>query len=112
MRRTYDATTDTAYLALRPLGAAEPLGPTLLVEPDPSLAGVVAVDVSLVDGRVVGLEFQVASACVPAELLTRAERVDGRHLEQRYAERVTRRLAGALASADGRRPGSRRAPTH
>jgi uncharacterized protein YuzE len=112
MRLTYDATTDTAYLALRPLGAAEPLGPTLLVEPDPSLAAVVAVDVSLVDGRVVGLEFQVASACLPAELLTRAERVDGCHLEQRYAERVARRLSGALAGGDGPRPGTGRPRPH
>jgi uncharacterized protein YuzE len=112
MRLTYDATTDTAYLALRPLGPAEPLGPTLLVEPDPSLAGVVAVDVSLADGRVVGLEFQVASACLPAELLARVERVDGHHLEQRYAERVTRRLAGTLAGAVGQGPGTARPRTN
>jgi len=34
MRLTYDATTDVAYLSLRAVRLAEPLGPTLLVQPD------------------------------------------------------------------------------
>lgn len=101
MHLTYDATTDTAYLALRPVGPAEPLGPTLLVEPDRDFAGVVAVDFSLADGRIVGLEFQLASACLPAELLARAERTDGRSLEARFGARVARRLAGHLRHAAG-----------
>jgi uncharacterized protein YuzE len=112
MRLTYDAATDTAYLALRPLGPAEPLGPTLLVEPDPGFAGTVAVDVSLADGRVVGLEFLHASACLPAELLARAERTDGRSVAARYDERVARRLAGALAGADARRSAPGRTRPH
>ena len=76
MRLTYDATTDVAYLTLRATGPADVLGPTLLLECDRDFAGAVALDFGLLDGKVVGLEFQAASACLPAELLLTAERVE------------------------------------
>jgi uncharacterized protein YuzE len=34
MRLTYDATSDVAYLSLRPLAQRESVGPTLLLETD------------------------------------------------------------------------------
>ena len=101
MRLTYDATTDVAYLSLRPLRADELLGPTLLLEPDRDFPGAVALDFGAEDGRVVGLEFQRASACVPAELLAAAERTDGRGVAARFDERFARRLAGGLRLAGG-----------
>jgi uncharacterized protein YuzE len=101
MRLTYDATTDVAYLSLRPLAQGEPVGPTLLLEEDPAFDGTVALDFSLVDGRAVGLEFLRASVCLPAELLAAAEPNDGRHL----ADRVAARLGGGTP---GRPPGWRR----
>jgi uncharacterized protein YuzE len=104
MRFTYDATTDVAYLSLRSLAQGEPVGPTLLLETDDAFAGFVALDFSLADGRAVGLEFQRASACLPAELLATAERRDGRSLANRLDERVGRRLAAELR-APGRRRG-------
>ncbi len=112
MRLTYDATTDIAYLSLRPLGPHEQLGPTLLVERDREFAGVVAVDFSLVDGRVVGLEFQLASACLPAELLVDTERTDGRSLERRYEERVVRRISAHIRQAGGAPTRPRRQRRH
>ena len=96
---TYDATTDVAYLALRSTGPADVLGPTLLLENDRDFPGVVALDFGLLDGRVVGLEFQAASACLPAELLAAAERIDGRHLAHITEMRLGRRAAEALARA-------------
>lgn len=101
MRLTYDATTDVAYLTLRPVDQGEPVGPTLLLEHDPDFPGAVALDFSLVDGRAVGLEFRMASACLPAELLAAAEPNDGRHLEDRMRERLA---AGLAASRTRRRP--------
>jgi len=97
VRLTYDATTDVAYLELRPAGPASGVGPTLLLfERDPEFAGEVALDFSLVDGRVVGCEFQSASAALPPALLLAAERIDGRHLE-----RITEmRMAGFLRAAE------------
>jgi uncharacterized protein YuzE len=92
MRLTYDATTDVAYLSLRDVYPNEPLGPTLFVEADREFPGFVALDFSLTDGRVVGLEFQMASACLPAELLATANRRDGKNAEERLDERVLRRL--------------------
>jgi uncharacterized protein YuzE len=92
MRLTYDATTDVAHLSLRAVRPGELLGPTLLVEPDCEFPGAVGLDFSLADGRVVGLEFQMASACLPAELLAGAERADGHDLEGRLEERVLGRL--------------------
>jgi uncharacterized protein YuzE len=103
LRLTYDATTDVAYLALRPTGPADLLGPTLLVEPDRSFPGVVAMDFALEDGRVVGFEFQMASATLPAELLARAERVDGRGVSDRFAERILRRTRRDFAVGDCQR---------
>ena len=86
----------------------ECVGPTLLLETDRAFAGFVALDFSLADGRAVGLEFQRASACLPAELLATAERRDGRSLEDRLAERFGRHLAGPAGSprqtGRGRRP--------
>ena len=101
MRLTYDATTDVAYLSLRAVRQSEPLGPTLLVEHDHEFPGAVALDFSLVDGRVVGLEFQMASACLPAELLATAERADGTNLEVRFHERVMGQLAAGLRVPGG-----------
>jgi uncharacterized protein YuzE len=95
MRLTYDATTDVAYLYLRDVRPDELLGPTLFVEPDPEFPGFAALDFSLTDGRVVGLEFQRASACLPAELLATATRGDGQSVQQRLDERVLRRLRGS-----------------
>jgi uncharacterized protein YuzE len=92
MRLTYDATTDVAYLALRATGPADILGPTLLVEHDHDFPGAVALDFGLLDGRVVGLEFQSASACLPAELLLTAERIDGGHLARVAQMRLGRRV--------------------
>lgn len=108
MRLTYDATTDVAYLSLRPIAQDEPVGPTLLLETDPEFAGFVALDFSLADGRAVGLEFQRASACLPVELLGTAERRDGESLADRLAGRVARHLAGPAALR--RRTGRERRP--
>ena len=101
MRLTYDATTDVAYLSLRATGPADLLGPTLLLEHDRAFPGAVALDFGLLNGRVVGLEFQMASACLPAELLATAERVDGGHLA-RIAEM---RLGRGVQSSSAARPG-------
>jgi uncharacterized protein YuzE len=107
MRLTYDATTDIAYLSLRPLAQGECVGPTLLLETDGAFAGFVALDFSLADGRAVGLEFQRASACLPAELLATAERRDGQNLGDRFAERVARHVAGPAGSRRQAGPGRR-----
>jgi uncharacterized protein YuzE len=96
MRLTYDATVDVAYLSLRQVAPDELLGPTLLVEHDREFPGAVALDFSLADGRVVGLEFQRASACLPAELLAAAERTDGSSVAARLDERVLRHLEADL----------------
>jgi uncharacterized protein YuzE len=101
MRLTYDVTTDVAYLSLRAVRRGEPLGPTLLVQPGREFPGLVTLDVSLLDGRVVGLEFMAASACLPAELLATAERSDSRSLADRYRERVASRLAADLRVPGG-----------
>jgi uncharacterized protein YuzE len=92
MRLTYDATTDVAYLSFRATGPADVLGPTLLLECDRDFAGSVALDFGLLDGRVVGLEFQAASVCLPAELLLTAERIDGEHLGRIAEMRLGRRV--------------------
>ena len=97
MRLTYDATTDVAYLSFRATGPAALLGPTLLVEADRDFPGAVALDFGLLDGRVVGLEFQAASACLPAELLLTAERIDGRHLARITEMRLGRRVQSSRA---------------
>jgi len=109
MRLTYDATTDVAYLSLRPLAQGELLGPTLLLENDREFPGAVALDFSLADGRVIGLEFQMASACLPVELLATAERRDGEGLADRFAERLARHIAGPGNPA---RPLARSPRTH
>ena len=97
MRLTYDATTDVAYLSFRATGPADVLGPTLLVEADRDFAGAVALDFGLLDGRVVGLEFQAASACLPAQLLAAAERIDGDHLARIAQMRLGRRVQSSRA---------------
>ena len=99
MRLTYDGTTDVAYLAFRATGPADVLGPTLLLEHDRDFPGAVALDFGLFDGRVVGLEFLAASACLPAELLAAAERTDGQHLAHITEMRLGRR---SLSSRGGR----------
>jgi uncharacterized protein YuzE len=103
MRLTYDATTDVAYLSLHAVRPDELLGPTLLLEHDHEFPGAVALDFPRTDGRVVGLEFQMASACLPADLLATAERTDGRSLADRFDERVGRQLAAQLRAPGGRR---------
>jgi uncharacterized protein YuzE len=97
MRLTYDATTDVAYLTFRATGPADVLGPTLLLEHDRDFAGAVALDFGLLDGRVVGLEFQAASACLPAKLLAAAERIDGQHLARITEMRLGRRVQSSRA---------------
>ncbi len=108
MRLTYNATTDVAYLVLRPLGPDELLGPTLLLEPDPEFPGAVALDFSLEDGRTVGPEFQMASRCLPAALLAAAERADGENATRRLEERILRRFAAGVRSAGPLREERRR----
>lgn len=99
---TWDAATDVAYLEVTPTGPGDVLGPTLLLETDPQFAGVVAADFRAGDGRLVGLEFQRASAALPAAWLAGAERIDGLHLARRVAARVGPR---ARALPAGRRSG-------
>lgn len=96
---TYDATVDVAYLVLRPTGPGDILGPTLLLENDRAFAGAVSADFTLADARLVGLEFQMASTCLPPDLLLSAERMDGQNVLRRLDERWERRIAM------GRRPG-------
>ena len=112
MRLTYDATLDVAYLVLRPVRRGERLGPTLLVEPDPDFPGAVALDFSEVDGRAVGIEFQMASACLPAELIASAERTDGTSLASRLDERVVPHVAPDVSVADTRRGTARPRHSH
>ena len=108
MHLVYDAATDVAYLRLRPLRPDELLGPTLLLETDPDFPGTLALDFSLDDGRVVGLELGMASRSLPVELLAAAERADGSNVAQRLDERVMRRFAAGLRGARStRRPGVR-----
>ena len=101
MRLTWDATTDVAYLSLRPVRPGEMLGPTLLLENDRDFPGAVALDFSQGDGRAVGLEFQMASACLPATLLAAAERTDGQSLAARFAERVAPNLEARIPVPGG-----------
>jgi uncharacterized protein YuzE len=104
----YDATTDVAYLRLRPLSRGELLGPTLLVHGDPAFPGLAALDFSLEDGTVVGIEFIGASACLPADLLARAERSDGTNAGDRMEERFLRRLVASLRTTAPPKGGGRR----
>ena len=106
LKLTYDATVDVAYLTLRPTGPADVLGPTLLLEHDRAFAGAVAMDFGLIDGRVVGFEFQMASSCLPAELSAAAERSDGRSVSDRLGERILRGLRDDIAM--GARPDAHR----
>ena len=97
IRVTYDATTDVAYIALRATGPTDVFGPTLLLENDRAFHGAVGADFTLGDGRLVGFEVQMASRCLPAELLASAERIDGQHLSQMLHMRVGRRLDSRMA---------------
>lgn len=92
LRLTYDATTDVAYLVMAPTGPNDVLGPTLLLENDREFAGAVSADFTVADGRLVGLEFRDASACLPPAWLVAAERIDGEHLFRRMEERFGRRM--------------------
>jgi len=112
MRPSYDATTDVAYLALRPVRPGELLGPTLLLESDRAFPGAMALDFSQEDGRVVGLEFRRASACLPAEVLATAERTDGRSVAARFEQRVVPNLAAHLRAPGGRRGNGARDVRH
>jgi uncharacterized protein YuzE len=102
MHLTYDATTDVAYLSFRATGPEDLIGPTLLLEHDRDFAGAVALDFGLLDGRVVGLEFQAASTCLPAELLAVAERIDGQHLAHIAEMRLGRRVQSSRARRSAR----------
>lgn len=101
LRLTWDATTDVAYLVMAPTGPGDILGPTLLLEHDPEFAGAVSADFTVADGRLVGLEFQMASACLPAAWLAAAERIDGEHLGRRFEERFERRMRTGRMPSDG-----------
>jgi uncharacterized protein YuzE len=92
---TYDATTDVAYLQLRATGPSDVIGPALILEHDRAFHGMVIADFTLTDGCLVGFEFLAASACLPAELLASAERIDGQHATRRFGERIGRLLAAA-----------------
>lgn len=59
-----------------------------MVESDREFHGSVAMDFALDDGRIIGFEIGKASACLPAELLARAERIDGRHLDVIVEKRI------------------------
>ena len=101
MRLRYEATTDVAYLSFRATGPEDLIGPTLLFEHDRDFPGAVALDFGLLEGRVVGLEFQAASACLPAELLAAAERIDGQHLARITEMRLGRRVQSPSAAGRG-----------
>jgi uncharacterized protein YuzE len=93
---TYDGKTDVAYLQLRATGPNDVMGPALILEHDRAFPGVVIADFTLIDGVLVGFEFQFASLCLPADLLAGAERIDGQHLMRRFGERIGRLLANGL----------------
>lgn len=112
LKLTYDATVDVAYLTLRPTGPADVLGPTLLLEHDRAFAGAVALDFGLLDGRAVGLEFQMASACLPAELLAVAERSDGTSVSGRLEARIMRGSRGDDALGGSGRCNTRKRRQH
>jgi len=104
LRLTYDATTDVAYLVMAPTGPSDVLGPTLLLENVPAFGGAVAADFTVADGRLVGLEFRFASACLPAAWLAAAERIDGGHLARRFEERFARRMRAGSPPVRAPRP--------
>lgn len=89
---TWDASTDVAYLTLAPTSGADRLGPTLLLENDPEFNGAVSADFTVSDGRLVGLEFRMASTSLPPAMLAGARRIDGQHLRLRFDERIGRQL--------------------
>lgn len=109
---TWDAEVDVAYLTLRPTGPADVLGPTLLLEHDRAFAGAVAMDFGLLDGRVVGFEFQMASACLPAELLAQAERTDGMSVSDRLGARILRGFRDATEMGGSGRCHSKKRRQH
>ena len=98
---TYDASVDVAYLVLRPTGPSDVFGPTLLLENDRSFSGAVSADFTLADGRLVGIEFQMASACLPPDLLLAAERIDGQNASRRLGERWDRTVVPKRTPATG-----------
>jgi len=100
---TYDATTDVAYLEFRQTGPSDLLGPALLLEPDPEFAGTVIADFTRANARLVGLEFLRASACLPADLLASAQRIDGEHLARRVEARTIRALGRPAAAREAKR---------
>jgi hypothetical protein len=103
LRLTYDAVTDVAYLTVAGTGPTDILGPALHLEDDAQFAGVVSLDFHVNDGRLVGLEFQSASTCLPPDWLASAERIDGEHLARRIERRISRRLRWDRLQ-DGERP--------
>ena len=87
MRLTYDATNDVAYLELRQLGPDDVLGPALLLEPDRPFHALVIADFVERTGTLVGFEFLSASRCLPSDVLSVAERIDGQNLSERFRAR-------------------------
>jgi hypothetical protein len=98
---TYDATTDIAYLELRSTGPADIIGPALFLERDRAFPGFVIADFTLIDGCLVGFEFQYANACLPADLLATAERIDGQNVTRRFGQRIARLLAPSRPTTKG-----------
>jgi uncharacterized protein YuzE len=93
MHLSYDGDTDVAYLSLRATGPTDVMGPALILETDGRLfPHLVIADYVLGDGGLVGFEFHDASACLPAELLATAERMDGQNATRRFGERIARLL--------------------
>ncbi len=100
MHLTYDGKTDVAYLQLRATGPTDVIGPALILEHHRAFPGVIIADFTLIDGVLVGFEFQFASLCLPAELLVSAERIDGQQAMRRFGERMGRLLANGLPPED------------
>ncbi len=91
LKLTYDPQHDIAYLVVAPTGPTDVLGPTLQLETDRAFAGGMLADFTMADGRLAGLEFLEASACLPAAWLAAAERIDSQeHVYQRVEERIGR----------------------
>jgi uncharacterized protein YuzE len=89
---TYDAAGDSAYIYLRPPRPCDRVRTTLICEQEPGNPAMVFVDVDLASGHIVGIEVSGAWAGLPPELLAGATRIDGRHVDARFAERIAWRM--------------------
>ena len=59
------------------------------LEADRAFHGMVIADFIEQDGMLVGLEFVRASRCLPAGVLSGAERIDGENLGRRFRARLS-----------------------